>query len=115
MSGDKTEEFSIYLMPNPDQLKHWQINDTAVTFDLCLCGHTHGGQVADLGRSVISSCRYGDGYRSGWYDAFGGRVLVSNGVGTSKLPVRLGTLPQVHRVTLRRSGQCAAARVTEML
>ena len=36
-------------------------------------------------------------------ETFGGLdILVSNGVGTSALPVRLGARPQVHLITLNR-------------
>ena len=68
-----------------------------------------------FGHSVISSCAYGDRYRSGWYEAFGGRVLVSNGVGSSKMPVRLFVPPQAHVVTLRRSEQNKVERTSERL
>ena len=60
-------------------------------------------------------CEYGDRYRSGWYEAFGGRVLVSNGVGSSKMPVRLFVPPQAHIVTLRRSEQNKVERDSERL
>ena len=37
---------------------------------------------------------------SGWTDKCGFPVLVSNGVGVSRLPFRLNVPPQIHRITL---------------
>ena len=71
-------------------------------FDLALCGHTHGGQLVVFGRSLHSSSAYGDTYARGWMDAHGGKLLVTHGVGTSLLPMRLGVRPQIHRITLKR-------------
>ena len=107
--------YSIFIIHNPDQLVCWERMGKAVSFDLCLCGHTHGGQVALFGHSVVSSCCYGDHYRSGWYRAFGGRVLASNGAGTSKMPVRLGVPAQAHIITLRRSEEDRVTREEERL
>ena len=73
-------------------------------YQLALCGHTHGGQVALLGHSLHSSSDLGDRYRSGWYREAGAEIMVSNGVGTPVLPVRLGAPPQYHLITLRKDG-----------
>ena len=115
LEAERGDTFTVFIIHNPDQLVYWERIGRPVGFDLCLCGHTHGGQVALFGHSVISSCAYGDRYRSGWYEAFGGRVLVSNGVGSSKMPVRLFVPPQAHIVTLRRSEQNRVERTSERL
>lgn len=54
-------------------------------------GHTHGGQIAAQGHPFILP-RGADGYVSGWYE-FPRRTpfLVSTGVGTSQVPVRVGS------------------------
>ncbi len=88
-------DFNILLTHSPDTLPGALLHK--LPFDLALCGHTHGGQIVIGGRSVHSSSRYKDRYRSGWYEE---RILVSNGVGTSILPMRIGTRPQVHHLTL---------------
>lgn len=93
--------FSLFLSHSPDVLPQ-VFNDAKFRPGLCLCGHTHGGQIALFGRSLHSSSLYGDRYRSGWLNENGVDILVSNGVGTSLLPVRLGARPQVHCITLRR-------------
>ena len=85
----------------PDLLPITQ--DMRVFYQLALCGHTHGGQVALLGHSIHSSADTGDRYRSGWYKENGIDIMVSNGVGTSGLPVRLGARPQMHLITFQKN------------
>ena len=76
-------------------------------FDLALCGHTHGGQVTLLGFAPYTASRrglrYGNHYRSGEIEEHGVTVLVSNGVGTTWLPLRLGARAQYHLITLSRA------------
>ena len=72
----------------------------ASSFQLALCGHTHGGQVVVRGHSILSSSIYRDRYRSGWIFEEGHDILVTNGVGTSLLPVRFGTDPQLIRLRI---------------
>lgn len=95
-------DFAIFLPHSPDILPETFQMDNGPFYQLALCGHTHGGQVALFGHSLKSSSRYGDRYRSGWYHEMGTDILVSNGVGTSWLPVRLGARPQFHLLTLCR-------------
>ena len=65
---------------------------------LMLSGHTHGGQFRMLGLDP-----YSIGYEYGYVDAVRGlhdfgatKLLVSNGIGVSKLPLRIGCRPQIH-------------------
>lgn len=70
--------------------------------DLMLCGHTHGGQLNALGFTC-----YFLGYESGFrYALLSGRrrfgktlLLVSRGIGYSKLPVRVGSRSEIHLIT----------------
>jgi predicted MPP superfamily phosphohydrolase len=70
-------------------------------FDLALCGHTHGGQVAlPWGTPVLMP---GDAlnrqYVSGVFSLDGApsrTLLVTNGVGCSTAPLRLFAVPEVH-------------------
>ena len=98
----KDADFTIYFPHNPDSLPETYALGDASFYQLALCGHTHGGQVALGRRAVISSSMYGNRFMSGWYRENGADIMVSNGVGTSKLPVRLGARPQIHLITLRR-------------
>lgn len=97
--------FRILLTHSPDVLpEHLDALSPGENtfFHLCLCGHTHGGQVALFGRAVHSSSLYGNRYNAGIYREHGAVIAVSNGVGTSMLPVRLGARPQYDVITLRK-------------
>ncbi len=63
---------------------------------LTLAGHTHGGQVyvPFLGRPVIPSI-YGQRYAKGLIQEEGKQLFVSPGIGTSILPVRFLTPPEI--------------------
>ena len=68
---------------------------------LTMSGHTHGGQVnlPLLGRLVVPS-RYGDRYAYGHIVEDSRHLIVSGGLGCSKLPVRFGVPPEVLLVEL---------------
>ncbi|HTY98852.1 MAG TPA: metallophosphoesterase [Rhodocyclaceae bacterium] len=73
-------------------------------FDLALCGHTHGGQIAfPWGRPIILPRHSGERrYSNGRFDLPEGGVLVaSRGVGMSDLPIRWSAPSEVHLYTLR--------------
>lgn len=63
-------------------------------FDLCLSGHTHGGQIAIWGWAPFRPVGSGR-FVAGFYDVPGCRLFVSKGVGTSVIPVRWGATPEV--------------------
>lgn len=67
---------------------------------LVLSGHTHGGQFRIFGLTP-----YSIGFERGLVDSVSGiaerrgvRLLTSNGIGVSKLPLRIGCPPQVHLI-----------------
>lgn len=91
-------DFTLFISHTPDALPEIR----KPFYQLALCGHTHGGQVTVSGRALRSSSDYGSKYLSGWYEIGGAKVFVTNGVGTSALPVRLGARPQIHLITLKR-------------
>ncbi|MBT3212059.1 MAG: metallophosphoesterase [Planctomycetaceae bacterium] len=61
---------------------------------LILSGHTHGGQIAPGGFPLYTPPGSGD-YVSGWYRDYGPPLYVSRGIGTSLLPLRIGSLPEL--------------------
>lgn len=73
--------------------------------DLILSGHTHGGQIALPLAGPIWRGKDPSGYLKGWFDLPGKatkpRLFVSCGFGTSRLPLRLMTEAQLHRIILR--------------
>lgn len=94
-------DFSILISHTPDLLPEIEKMPGRPPFHLALCGHTHGGQVRLFGHALKSSSDYGERFLSGWYRENELDILVSNGVGTSMLPVRLGARPQIHLITLQ--------------
>lgn len=94
---DGTTGTRVVLMHSPEGLR--AIGDRP--FDLALCGHTHGGQIAlPWGTPIVMSG--GDlnrRYARGLFSLDGQparRLLVTNGVGCSTAPVRLFAPPEVH-------------------
>jgi predicted MPP superfamily phosphohydrolase len=62
---------------------------------LTICGHTHGGQVRLFGYSPIVPSRYGNRFAYGHVVEGGRNLIVSGGLGCSKLPVRFGMPPEI--------------------
>lgn len=103
-----SDDFVIFAGHSPDLMtdvlaakssdgnNHW--------FDLALFGHTHGGQINLFGYTPFSSLmpEIGSRYLSGWLEESRAAVLVSNGVGVTGLPMRLGAMPQIHLITLKK-------------
>ena len=70
--------------------------------DLALCGLTHGGQVLLLGRTLLNLDSRERQFLSGWRTDSGFPILVTQGVGCEGVNLRLGTVPEVWLITLRR-------------
>lgn len=102
MGIQKDAGFTIFVPHSPDVFP-LASRHPAFSFDIGLAGHTHGGQLVVCGHSLHSSSRYGDRYRSGWMLFEGKDIMVTNGVGTSLLPIRIGAPAQIHLITLRRT------------
>lgn len=66
-------------------------------FSAMISGHTHGGQVRIGGWSPVTPPGSGD-YVSGHYRGDGVDLLVSRGIGTSLIPIRLGSRPEVMNI-----------------
>ncbi len=94
-------DFTVFFPHNPDILPETQNMSGGLFYQLAICGHTHGGQVAVFGKAVKSPSMYRNRFLSGWFKEAGADILVSNGVGTSGLPVRLGARPQIHLLTMK--------------
>lgn len=104
MAGQvRAEDYVIFLSHNPkvipDALKLRDMEGREGWFDLGLFGHTHGGQVAFLG-PILKDDGVPDEYTQGWLRHNRTDMLVSRGVGTSGLPVRLFCMPQIHLITI---------------
>ncbi|MGI6174257.1 MAG: metallophosphoesterase [Christensenellales bacterium] len=101
----KQGDFVLLASHSPHALPRILSEDRA-TPDLVLCGHTHGGQIRIgrispylLLRKKIRNNPYF--IASGERDFGGMRLLVSCGVGMSRLPLRVGAMPEIHKIVLR--------------
>jgi predicted MPP superfamily phosphohydrolase len=91
---DGAEGTRIVLMHSPSGL----LDLADRRFDLALCGHTHGGQMALPGGTpiVTSGGSLSRKYSRGRYDlASGGKLIVSVGLGCSLLPLRTFADPEI--------------------
>lgn len=88
----REDDFVILLSHNPDYAE--SIRNHKI--DIVLSGHTHGGQITLFGlwAPYIPSL-YGQKYRTGMVETEYTRVYVSNGVGTTDIPVRFFARPQI--------------------
>lgn len=76
--------------------------DMPVNVQLFLAGHTHCGQIAwPWGGAPRTFSDYGDRYACGRVDERGKVLVTGAGLGTSLVPFRLFTNPEVWLVTLR--------------
>jgi len=76
--------------------------------DLQLSGHSHGGQVSLPLIGPIVRTKLGRKYVGGLYDIGGRfrenrpyRLYVNRGSGTTRIPVRIGSVPELTLFTLR--------------
>lgn len=92
------DSYVILLTHTPDYVDDADI----VNADLALAGHTHGGQVTLFGLyAPITASKYGMRYRTGMkHSRLGIPIIISNGLGTSRYPVRLFASTDVVVITL---------------
>ena len=103
--GLKGSDCVILMSHNPEaifQLTGQPGEDGRPWIDAALSGHTLGGLIKLGGYEVFSLLASDERYRSGWQIADGAKILISEGLSGGFLPLRLGTCPQVHVITLRR-------------
>ncbi len=77
-----------------------------VDVDLVLAGHTHCGQIAyPWGGSPATMSDYGQLYACGVAEQHGKTLVTSAGIGTSLLPIRLFTQPEIWLIEIRPEKQ----------
>jgi uncharacterized protein len=92
-------DFTILLAHHPDQAERARRAVDGV--DLVLSGHTHGGQVRLPGLgALVNSAANPDLYEAGVRRRPWTQVYTSRGIGTTHLPVRFLTRPEVAILTL---------------
>lgn len=89
-----TDDAPLILMAHePDIFA--EMGDVAHRVSLTVCGHTHGGQVRLVNYAPIVPSRYGGRFTYGHIVEEGRHLVVSAGLGCSRLPVRFGALPEI--------------------
>jgi predicted MPP superfamily phosphohydrolase len=96
MAKIKTDDPVILLVHEPDIF-----TEVPARVALTLAGHTHGGQIRlPFVPPVWTPSAYGARFAYGHIVEQGRHLIVSGGLGTSKVPLRLGVTPEIVRVTL---------------
>ena len=97
------EDYVILLTHTPDYVEDADVSGV----DLALAGHTHGGQVTLFGLyAPVTASRYGTRFRTGLRrNSQGIPVIISNGLGTSRYPIRLFAPTDVVMITLCAEGK----------
>ena len=87
----------IWLTHSPDIFP-----SVPVSTDLVLAGHTHCGQIGyPWGGAPATMSAYGEKYACGVAELHGKTLVTSAGIGTSLLPVRLFTQPEIWVIEVR--------------
>lgn len=93
-----SEAFVVLLAHTPDYAEN-----NSTTADIVLSGHTHGGQVSLFGLyTPVKNTAYGTRFLRGRNRASSGAdVITTNGVGTSRKPLRFWVPSEIVVVTLK--------------
>ena len=105
LNGVRTGDCVIVLSHNPEalpQLNTRPAEDSGLWADAALCGHTLGGLVRLVGYELFSPLAGNPRFTAGWHMENGTKLLISEGLNGFFLPLRFGTSPQVHVITLVR-------------
>ena len=96
------DDFVILLVHTPDYIEDVSVANT----DLALAGHTHGGQVRIFGVAPILPSHYGNRFVTGLaYNSAKIPLIITNGIGTSQMPVRTGAPAEIVMITLHRPAE----------
>jgi uncharacterized protein len=96
LAGIPAGVYTIMLFHSPAYLSH-----AAGHVNLCLSGHTHGGQVRIPFIRPVWLPRGSGRFLEGWYEQNGTKMYVSRGIGTSLLPIRFNCRPEIAFITIR--------------
>lgn len=89
----RRDRFTLLLAHQPDIFPEAAQHPVGV--DLTISGHTHAGQIQVFGSPVFVPSDHGRDYAHGLLDIDGRKLIVSSGLGCSRIPVRLGVVPEI--------------------
>lgn len=94
------DRVNILLSHNPDTFDR----AAALSIELSLAGHTHGGQAAlEFISPELAPSRLVTPYVAGHFQKAGGQLYVNRGIGTIGIPIRLGAPPEISVFQLTRA------------
>lgn len=95
------DDFVLLLTHTPDYAEDTDVSNA----NLVLAGHTHGGQVSFFKKyTPVKHSAYGNRFLTGWKEnSKGTPIVITNGLGTSRVNVRLFTPSEVVLVVLHRA------------
>jgi uncharacterized protein len=96
LAGAPADAFKILMFHAPAYF-----DEVAGRVNLCLAGHTHGGQVRMPFMAPLWMPKGCWPYVAGWYESGNSKMYVSRGVGMSMLPIRFNCRPEVTFLTIR--------------
>ena len=100
----QNERFVIFACHNPKMIQDAQLavdaNGRRNWFDLGLFGHTHGGQNILFRKLLNIAPNVPDEYMHGIMTEGRATLIISNGIGTSVVPMRLLCPPEIHVITV---------------
>ncbi len=85
---------TILVQHSPGYFDNQTLNKNTKLLDLCLAGHTHGGQTTFFGLPIWKPPGSGS-FSSGIYSTNLCDLFVSKGIGTSILPIRFWARPEI--------------------
>lgn len=86
--SDVTEEDLVLLISHQPDFIMELTDEERSLIDVLVSGHTHGGQMTIFGYAHYIPSKYGQRFRSGLVDMEPTKLIVSNGVGETRLPLR---------------------------
>ncbi|HSY58457.1 MAG TPA: metallophosphoesterase [Terriglobales bacterium] len=95
MAGAPSDAYKIALFHSPAFFDR-----IAGHVNLCLAGHTHGGQVRLPFMNPLWLPRGSGRFLAGWYQENGSEMYVNRGLGWSLLPVRFLARPEITFITI---------------
>jgi predicted MPP superfamily phosphohydrolase len=98
LKGMQRTPFAILLSHSPEIFFQADL----ARIDLVLAGHTHGGQMRLPWFGALWLPPGSEVYESGWFAGASAKMFVTRGVGTSMMPIRFLSRPEVPLITLKR-------------
>lgn len=108
-SFSNQKHFNILLAHKPEKFQE-TYGDTGA--NLILSGHTHGGQIRlPWGKAIFTPDGFFPEYSDGLYTSNDTTMIISRGLGSSGIPLRLFSLPEIACIRLLPSNSSEAPQV----